>query len=400
MRIKSARAIVIAVVIAIPLVTGSLAAPPEMSVDELLKKHAAACGGDRWNEVRSLEISGTATLFSIPGPFRIVRMRPDRYRFERVILDNDVVSVFDGNSAWWNNPGMGMDWPVPTPLPDSAILRREAEFDGPLLNHDRDGQRIELIGPGDLDGEEGWELKVTWRDGAVERWFLDPETYLAIGRVSPDADYGQPHQKTTFFSDYREVDGLVLPHTIQMEYGTRYEVLSVESVHVDGGVQAELFRMPPPDGMTPFASLAGEWDLLIETRLYPQAPWEENHARSSITPLLGGRLLEERFAWVLRGVPIDVIRTLSYDRFQQIYRITQIDSLAGHQEVLEGTLEDGRLSATNIKSGTVSSDPEQPQHTRLSLFEIEKDRFRIDLESSSDGGESWTENARYTYTRR
>ena len=111
-------------------------------------------------------------------------------------------------------------------------------------------------------------------------------------------------------------------------------------------------------------------------------------------------MLEERFAWVARGVPIDIIRTLSYDRFGEVYRITRIDSLAGQQDILEGTLEDGRLSVTNVKSGTVRSDPEQPRHARLLLFEIETDSFRIDLESSDDGGENWTESARYTYTRR
>ncbi len=398
MLMKSAGALAITVLIQLAAASPSQA--EDMSVEDVLQKHAAACGGDRWNDAHSVELTGTATIFSIPAPFRVIRMRPGSYRFERSILDNPVISVFDGRAAWWNNPGMGADWPVPVPLPEAAILRREADFDGPLLNHETGGQQIELLGPGDLDGEEGWELKVTWRDGAEERWFLDPETFLAIGRVSPDADYGRPREKITFFSDYREVDGLMLPHLIEVEYGTRNEVLTVESVRVNPDLDADEFRMPPPDGMAPFATLAGEWDLTIETRPFPQAPWEESRARSTITPLLGGRLFEERLARVAQGVPLDVMRTLSYDRFQEIYRVTRIDTFAGHQDVLEGTFEDGRLSVTNVESGTVRSDPDQPQHTRLSLFEIEADRFRLEVETSDDGGESWSENARYIYTRR
>jgi hypothetical protein len=393
-------AVALAVALLLPPLAGAPLQAAEVSVEDLLQRHAAACGGDRWKAVRALELTGTATFFSIPTPFRLIRMRPDSYRFERTILDNEVVSGFDGRSAWWNNPNMGMDWPVPVPLPEAAILRREADFDGPLLNHGDDGQRIELIGRGDLDGAEAWELQVTWGDGAEERWFLDPETYLAIGRVSPDADYGQPHDKTTYFSDYRKVDGLVLPHSIAMEYGTRYEILAIESVRINPKLGEEEFRMPPPAGMTPLASLAGEWDLSIETRAYPQAPWEENRARSSITPLLGGRMLEERFAWVTDGVPIDVIQTLSYDRSREVYRITRIDSLAGQQDVLEGAFEDGRLSATSVGGQTARGEQEQPQRNRLSLFEIEPDRFRIGLETSDDGGATWTETARYTYTRR
>jgi hypothetical protein len=111
-------------------------------------------------------------------------------------------------------------------------------------------------------------------------------------------------------------------------------------------------------------------------------------------------MLEERFAWVTDGVPIDVIQTLSYDRSREVYRITRIDSLAGQQDVLEGAFEDGRLSATSVGGQTARGEQEQPQRNRLSLFEIEPDRFRIGLETSDDGGATWTETARYTYTRR
>jgi hypothetical protein len=295
---------------------------------------------------------------------------------------------------------MGYEWPALTPLPDSAILRREADLEGPLIDPQGKGHQVELVGRGDLDGEDAWELKVTLADGSEEQWFLDPKSFHAIGRISPDADYGRPLTKTTFFSDFRETNGIVVPHRIEMEYGTRHELLVIERVRVDVDVDDAQFRLPPPEGMDRLASLAGEWNLTIETRPFPQAPWSERVASSSLTMLLGGRMLEERYGYVEGGVPVDAIRTYTWDRFQESYRITDIDTTAGLQNILEGVFEDGRLTAGNVESGTVQSNERGSVHTRLALFDIEPDGFRIEVESSTDGGESWTTGARYTYARR
>jgi outer membrane lipoprotein-sorting protein len=372
-----------------------------MSTDEVLEKYRAAIGGaERWRAVTSMEWQGTETTFSVPAPFTLTRARPNLYRFERTMMKQPVLIVSNGETVWWNNPLMGAAWPVTIPAPESDIIRREAEFDVPLFDPAARGHRVEFAGREDLDGVQSYKLKVVLKDGSEETWFLDPDSFLPLARFAPTAEYGQVMEKQTWFSDYRKVKGLVLPHRMDQEFGTRYELLQLEKVRVNFDVDEALFRMPPPEGMEPLAALAGAWDLKIETRADPRLPWNETQSTATISALLGGRLIEERLDSTGSGTGFDVIRTWSYDRFQQLYRVTVIDSFTGHQNILEGPLEDGRLVVSNVESGTTWKMEDMTLHTRLALHDIGPDGFHVDEETSIDGGENWFTNSRITYTHK
>ncbi len=89
----------------------------------------------------------------------------------------------------------------------------------------------------------------------------------------------------------------------------------------------------------------------------------------------------------------------SYDRFRDVFRIVVFDSLTSHSDVLEGRLEDGRLTATNLETGTTWKAKGQTYHTRELIYDLEPDRFKVDRELSTDGGEIWFAAARFVYTR-
>jgi len=53
-------------------------------------------------------------------------------------------------------------------------------------------------------------------------------------------------------------------------------------------------------------------------RAFPGAPWVSKQTTSTIAKALQGGLLEERFTYVDDGVPVEILRTWSYDRFQTL----------------------------------------------------------------------------------
>ncbi|HEY3175629.1 MAG TPA: DUF1579 family protein [Candidatus Polarisedimenticolia bacterium] len=392
--------LILAVTFAASLPAGA-ATPVEAPAQDVLRRHVAARGGaERWRAIGSMEITGRQTTFSAPGAFRILRRRPNLYRFEGTVLKRAVVEAYDGSTSWWISPLTGNGWPLPAPLPHATIIAREAEFDTPLMAYPEGGHKVTPVGLTDFEGQRAWRIEVTRGDGSREDWYLDPNTFLEIARVSTTADFGQEMEKRSYFSDFHDHGGLLIPHRIDMEYGTRNEVLEVENVRLNVAAGDELFRMPAPEGMEALKPLAGEWNLKIETRAYPRAPWVAKEASSTITRLLDGGLLEERFTHMEQGLPVEVVRTWSYDRFRGVYRITHADNFAFHQNVLEGTLSQGRLSASNEKSGTAQTSPEGTVHNRIIASEIGPGGFKVDWESSTDGGATWTTDVKYTYTRR
>ncbi len=376
--------------------------PAQATLDEVLARHDAARGGlDRWQAVKSLRLTGTQTAFSEAAPFTLTHVRPDHFRLEQTLLRRAVTVAHDGATTWWINPLYGLDWPVRVPEPDAAALRRHAELlEGTLLAARAKGHAVELVGLGELDGSPAWELNVRRSDGAEETWYLDPRTHLELARRDQTTDFGSPEEQWTYFSDFRTVQGLVLPHHVEMEYGIRNVVLDVAKVEVDPAVDPALFQKPLAEQMTALAALAGPWQVTVEQKPDPNAPPVTTKTTSTLTPLLGGTALEERLTWTDQGRPVEEVRTWSWDRFRKVYRLAAIDDVNGHLDVYEGTLADGKLTATNAETRTALTTPDgKAVLGRYTLSNITPAGFRLDWESSSDEGKTWTPGAAFTYAK-
>jgi hypothetical protein len=217
------------------------------TVDEVLDRHAAAKGGlDRWRAVRSLTVSGTLTAFSQPGPFVVEWTRPDRYRSEQTIFGMKLIEATDGTAVWGLNPLGGAKEPSAIPEEAAKYTKRDAEYESPLIDAKAKGNKVELLGPGDVDGQPALKLDVTRKDSSKETWFLDPKTYLEIARLDRKFDMGRENERWTYYSDFRPVDGLVIPHRIEEEFSIRHVATDVEKVQVNAEIDSGRFKMPEP----------------------------------------------------------------------------------------------------------------------------------------------------------
>ena len=381
----------------------SLAAAQDLTVEDVVRRSIEARGGQQaWDAIEGLEMRGSFSTFSKKAPCVLYRQRPDRYRFDFQYADRDATVAWDGERSWWAGDAVftQVSWPVEAPLAHAAALENDAEFGGPLLDYRAKGHRIELAGKADLDGEETYQLDVTLANGSVETWHLSPESFLPLARLSTGADARMPVPRRTFFSDYRDAAGFLFPHRVEIELGFRYQVMVVDEIEVNPTLAAGWFKLPLAGDMGQLASLIGNWDVEVKSRPYPNMPWLESRTTSSIRSLAGGNLLEHEISYLDFGRRRHVQRQCSYDRFRDVFRIVLFDSLTSHSNVLEGRLEDGRLTATNLETGTTWGAKGKTYHTRELIYDLEPDRFKVDLELSTDGGETWFATVKLDYTRR
>ncbi len=375
------------------IVAASASPAGAATVEEVIAKHVAAKGGDGWQKIESLKISGSCAAFSQVSACTLHRARGNKLHLAMELLGSEFVTGYDGETAWQDS-GEGAE---PVGGLERAILLREADFVTPLFDWQARGYLVELLGEVDFEGRQAIGIRLDRRDGSQEVWYLDPRTFLELGRVSPGNDWLGPVERRTYYDDFREVGGLRLPFRVESQWYTRERVFEVASVETNVAVDAALFGMPPPKGMGPLASLAGSWQVALDTRQHPGAEWESVARESRIEARLRGGLLEERFA-TAQGV--EVVRTLSYDRFGKKYRVTQIDGQRTQLDVKHGDFDgNGRLVVTNVDTGTTWSGFGMTFHGRLALFDITPDGFKVEQESSSDGGATWFLNAKATYTR-
>lgn len=377
------------------LATADLASA--LTLEKVVAKHLAAHGGkDAWAAVGPIEITGSYTAFSKVHPFTLVRDGERLYRFEHVLDEEPVIQAWDGEDAWWINPWYGADWALPIAGPDRLALERDLDFVSPFFDYAERGFTAELVGPTVWEGQEVLQIDLVRTDGSEESWYLDPETFLEVARESPGSDFGQPMPQTTFFDDFRPVAGVLMPFFVESQWYTRDRVMQIESVEVGVELDPAIFRRPPPTGMADLQHMIGEWTVAVQERQGPRGPFVSREIRSTVVSLLGGALLEERFE--LDG--FETVRSWTYDRYREVYRMTGINDYTTHLDVQVGTKgDDGRISVSNVETGTTWTGFGSTFHERTSLFDLREDGFEVEIEQSTDGGESWEVSTKMSYSR-
>jgi hypothetical protein len=226
--------------------------PAEMSVARILARYLEARGGaERWRELDALEIRGDLTVLSKRNPFRELRRKDDLFRLDYSAADAPAIKARDATGPWMLNAWLQPEVGRVTEGPYVAQLERESLFPLLLLDHEKKGIGVELVGRGRIDGVGTIDLLVTLPGGAEETWHLDAVTFREVAIDSRIYDFSQaaePMDQRTFFDDFREVDGLVLPFRVDWEFNARLESMAVDQVLVDPEIDPAEFSPPSSPG--------------------------------------------------------------------------------------------------------------------------------------------------------
>jgi hypothetical protein len=228
------------------------AAPaPAQDVDELIARSIAARGGlERLKAIRSLRMTGkAATAGVVDMPMTVEPERPARLRNEFVYQGTPTVQAFDGHAAWGIAPGSRQ--PVLLPEEMQAGLAQQADLDGPLVDYKEKGHRAALVGQEKVEGRLAWKVRLTMKSGQVEHHFLDAKTLLPVKAASRRVVRGVPIEGETFLRDYREVAGVLFPHTIENRPDGRPESQTIRLTRVEVNPEIDPARFRTPAGAKP-----------------------------------------------------------------------------------------------------------------------------------------------------
>ena len=235
--------------------TGRVASAEEPSAAEIVARHIEARGGaERWRGVDAIEMTGTYSAFSKRSEFRLIRKRGDLFRLDFELLDAPSVRARDAEGSWMLHGLLKPEAGYVGDHPYKAQLEREALFPPVLLDYEAKGIGVESLGPGDVDGVATLDLKLTFPDGSTETWHLDALSFLEVAVDSVVMDHtqaGEPMSQRAFFDDFREVEGLTLPHQVEFEFGARLESMTIARIDVDPVLDDASFSPPAPDSKQP-----------------------------------------------------------------------------------------------------------------------------------------------------
>jgi hypothetical protein len=171
--------------------------------------------------------------------------RPNKSRLDMSLQGQPIIQAYDGSTAWWINPFVGSDEPTEMPSEFAESLKRWTEFEGPLVDYRKRGRRVEYVGKEAVESGAAYHIKLTMENKDVWHVYIDSESYLETMRRYSQSFQGSMTEVTTYFGDYREVDGVMLPFEIRGAGfdGSPYTMI-FDSYETNAEIEDDYFEMP------------------------------------------------------------------------------------------------------------------------------------------------------------
>jgi outer membrane lipoprotein-sorting protein len=225
------------------------ASAAEDNLDAVLAGYLETIGGQAAiDQTNSVSASGTLIFpGGMEAPFTLEFMpKAQKMRMDFEFQGMQATSAYDGENGWAVMPFMGKTTAEPMADDQLKQARDQADFFGPLINHQAKGHTLELVGVTDIEGTEAYHIKVTKANEDVEDWYLDTEYYLPFRVESVASMMGQEVETTTTMGDYKEVEGLLVPFSVQVGFGPgeAQQGIVIDEMKMNPDIDASIFDMP------------------------------------------------------------------------------------------------------------------------------------------------------------
>lgn len=224
------------------------AAAPSPTVDDIVARHVAWRGGlKKIRAIQTLREQGRVSAGADrQGVVTRERKRPSRSRFEFTVQGVTSVFVSDGQHGWKMSPFDGDTGP--SPLPDEVVAEaaEQADIEGPLVDWQAKGHKVELDGHESVGGRDTYKLKLTLKNGGVRYEYLDVKTLERVRTESTRTVRGRPVLIEITYGDYRKSGGVRFPHLIDVETAGRPQGLHVmvDTIEVNPPLSDDRFKLP------------------------------------------------------------------------------------------------------------------------------------------------------------
>jgi hypothetical protein len=224
---------------ALMLIGGAYPARGQEAVKIVEQYVKAAGGGKAIARIQTVTLEGTFTGGDgKTGAYTLDTKLPNRYYSELLIGEKNLIEAYNGKSAWHQNAAGELATLVG---PEGMQLEAAAQYyNSRLLNLKKNKITLALVGHGQVRGKDSLQVEVATATGVKRQVFFDPETHLIVKEAATVVGV----EEEILYDDYRTVDGVKLPHRIELHRGNEKYEISVTRAVINGTVGERVFDFP------------------------------------------------------------------------------------------------------------------------------------------------------------
>jgi hypothetical protein len=234
------------------VVAGEKAGTPELTAAQIVEKNVAARGGlDGWHRIQSMVWVGHMESADPTLPrltFALEQKRPNKTRFELSTMSQKTMRIFDGTHGWNVHPHRdGALDAQPYSAMEIQFAKQAQGIDGPLIDCQGKGISVELAGVEKIEGRKAYRLTARLPAGDRQDVWIDAETFLDLryDRLSYSKT-GVPGMVSVYYRDYRTVEGLMIPATLEIGTGSSRvpDKMVIEKISLNPSLDDQVFAKP------------------------------------------------------------------------------------------------------------------------------------------------------------
>jgi hypothetical protein len=205
-------------------------------VDQYVK---SAGGAKALSRIQTLTLEGTVTNEEgKSGTYTLDTKLPNRYYSELLTGDKNLIEAYNGKSAWHRNSEGELGTLVG---PEGMQLEAAAQYyNSRLLNLKKNKITLAFVGHAQVRERDSLQLEVAAATGMKRQVFFDPQTHLIVKEAATVGGV----EEEILYDDYRAVDGVKLPHKIELHRGNDKYKIEISRAVVNGTVGERVFDFP------------------------------------------------------------------------------------------------------------------------------------------------------------
>jgi len=218
------------------------------TAEEIVAKYIKTVGGaDKIQAVKTLRRSGK---FTGGGGFEAVvveeNKRANMVRQEFSLQGLTAITAYDGTAGWKIQPWQGKKDPEPLGEEEMKQILEDSDFDGPLVNYQAKGNKVEYVGMEPVEGTDAFKLKLTLANGDVRYYYMDTDYFVPIKIDTKRMVRGAEREYETSLGDYKEVAGWYLPFSMELNAkgDQNRQKITFEKIEANVPIDDSRFHIP------------------------------------------------------------------------------------------------------------------------------------------------------------
>src|SRR6266699_1601702 len=226
--------------IALLLTAGIYPARAQEEPGKIVDQYVKATGGSKaLGRVQTLTLEGSFTSDDgKTGTYTLDTKLPNRYYSELLVGEKNLIEAYNGKSAWHQNAAGDLGTLVG---PEGMQLEAAAQYyNSRLVNPRKSKIALTFVGHAQVRGRDALQIEITTATGVKRQIFFDSQTHLIVKEAAAVGGVDEE----IFYDDYRTIDGVKLPHKIELHRGSDKYDISVTRAAINRTIGERVFDFP------------------------------------------------------------------------------------------------------------------------------------------------------------